>query len=614
MMRQLQLDDNAPWKQRFRAPVIGWTQLAKAAPDRGLATSNQSGQYQLYAWEVPTGELRQLTERPTGISSGWIAPDGRFVYYLDDDHGNEIGHYVRVPFGGGEPEDITPDLPPYSSWSLHLSLSGNRLGFTVACADGFHAYAVEQREDGSLPAPRLLFHSRKLFFGPVFSYDGGIAVVETTERAAVQHYNLLAFDVHSGELLAELWDGEGASVGMSMFSPVPGDERLLATTNRTGLKRPLLWKPRTGERFDLPLPELPGEIYPVDWSADGRHILLGHMAQAIQQLYIYDLPSGSLTRLEHPGGTFTLNVPGGTYFAPDGEVFAQWQDATNPPQLIALDGATGARIRTVLIAQEDVPQSRPWQSVSFLSSDGESIQGWLAVPEGEGPFPTILHTHGGPEAEMTEVFYPAAQSWLDHGFAFLTINYRGSTTFGRAFQEKIWGNPGHWEVEDIAAAGEWLVREGIARPEQIFLTGWSYGGFNTLMALGKRPELWAGGMAGVAITDWAMLYEDSADTIRGYQLALFGGTPEEMAKQYAASSPITYAEHVRAPVFIIQGRHDTRTPARPVAVYEARLKELGKPIEVHWFEAGHTGAGLEEEIRNQERFLRFAYKVLGEGG
>ncbi len=610
-MGPVQLDAHAPWKERYRVPIIGWTQLARAAPERGLAVGNRTGKYQLYAWEAATGELRPLTDRPTGIAAGRIAPDGRYVYYLDDDQGNEIGHYVRIPFHGGEPEDISPDMPPYSSWSLNFSTSGNRLGFTIADASGFHTYVVEQEGDDSLGAPRRLFHSRKLFFGPLLSHDGAIAVLNTTERSAVQHYNLLALDAASGEPIGELWDGEGASAAMRMFSPVAGDERLLGSSNHSGLERPLLWNPRTGERFDLPLPALPGEVYPVDWSADGRRILLCHTAQAVQQLFVYDLAADSLTKLEHPGGTFSLYAPGGAYFAPTGEIYAQWQDAANPTQLIALDGATGKRVRTVLVAQEDVPPSRRWQSVSFPSSDGVLIQGWLALPEGEGPFPTILHTHGGPEAVMTEVFYPAAQSWLDHGFAFLTINYRGSTTFGRDFQERIWGNPGHWEVEDIAGAGEWLLREGIAHPQQILLTGWSYGGYNTLMALGKRPDLWAGGMAGVAITDWLTMYEDAADTLRGYQVALFGGTPEEKAEQYAASSPISYVEQIQAPIFIIQGRHDSRTPARPVVAYEARLKELGKAIEVHWFEAGHAGAGVEEDIRNQELMLRFAHQVLG---
>lgn len=71
----------------------------------------------------------------------------------------------------------------------------------------------------------------------------------------------------------------------------------------------------------------------------------------------------------------------------------------------------------------------------------------------------------------TECFSPDSQAWLDHGFAYLTINYRGSSTFGRAFQEQIWGNPGHWELEDRVAARAWLIDQGIARAEQILLTG-----------------------------------------------------------------------------------------------------------------------------------------------
>jgi dipeptidyl aminopeptidase/acylaminoacyl peptidase len=125
------------------------------------------------------------------------------------------------------------------------------------------------------------------------------------------------------------------------------------------------------------------------------------------------------------------------------------------------------------------------------------------------------------------------------------------------------------------------------------------------------PDLWAGGMAGIAISDWAIQYEDIAETLRGYDVALFGGTPQEKPEQYRISSPITYAENIKAPVLIIQGRNDTRTPARPIEVYEQKLKELGKSVEVHWFDAGHWGAGVEQDIQHLEIMLRFAYRVLG---
>jgi len=211
---------------------------------------------------------------------------------------------------------------------------------------------------------------------------------------------------------------------------------------------------------------------------------------------------------------------------------------------------------------------------------------------------------------MTDLYFPASQSWVDHGFAFVSINYRGSTTFGRAFLEQIWGNLGRWEVEDMVAAREWLVKEGIADPSRVFVTGGSYGGYLTLQALGTRPSLWAGGMASIAVADWAIAHEDTTETLRGVRAARFGGTPQEQPERYAASSPITYAKDVQAPVLIIQGRNDTRTPRRSVDAYEATMKALGKSIEVHWFDAGHGSLVVDQAIEHHALMLDFARRVL----
>ena len=610
MLTELHLDDQAPWKQRYRLPVIVRAEIAKSALTRGLAVGNQTGKYQLYAWDVPNGQLRQLTDRPEGILSGYLAPDGRSIYYLEDKGGNEIGHYVRVPFEGGEPEDITPQLTPYSSWSLDHSKDGTCLGFMAADNTGFHIFCCDTHQGRISNAPRLLYHHSKLALGPFLSSGGEIAVVASTERTQLSSYNLYAFDVVNGQLVGELWDGEGASLEPIAFSPRPGDLRLLAKANRSGVFRPVIWNPRTNERIDFGYPELAGESTHLDWSPDGQRILVSQFDQAVQQLYVIDVASGAITRLEHPSGTYGSTVASGIYCASDDEIFAHGRDSSHPQQVIALDSSTGRQRRTVLPAPE-APPSHPWRSVTFTSSDGQVIQGWLGLPDGSGPHPAILDTHGGPTTVMPEAFHERSQAWLDHGFAFLTINYRGSIGFGRAFQDKILADLGHWEVEDMVAARDWLVREGIARADQILLTGGSYGGYLTLLGLGKYPDLWAGGMAVIAIADWAVQYEDSAETLRGYMVSLFGGTPHEQPERYARSSPITYAEDVSAPVLIIQGRNDTRTPARPVEMYEAKLKAMGKPIEVHWFDAGHLGAGIEQDVQHQELMLRFAYRVLG---
>lgn len=610
MLKEIRFDDAAPWKQRFRTASIFWTMLADEEPTRGLVASNSSNVVQLYTWDVPTGKLTQLTHRPQGQVFGGISPDGRFVYYHDDTEGNEIGHYVRVPFEGGPPEDITPQMLPYASWGMQISRASNLLALLTAAADGFTVSLIESAPDGKLSEPHPFHRSASIILGLSLSYRGEIMVLAATSQDGGLKTHLVALDTGSGQSIAELTDGPESSVRSDAFSPVPGDERMLATTDRSGVARPFIWNPRTGERTELAIDTLEGEVTANGWSSDGKQILLTQFSQAVQKLYLYDIASQTCKALSLPGGSLGL----GAYFGPGDEIFVHWSDSTHPSSLIALNRLTGERTRTVLSAAE-APAGHSWRSITFPSSDGQQIQGWLALPDGQGPFPTILETHGGPTAVQTEMFSPGSQAWLDAGFAFLTINYHGSTTFGREFEQSIWGDLGHWEIEDMVAARTWLIEQGIAQPEAIFLTGWSYGGYLTLLGLGKRPDLWAGGLAGVAVADWAIQYEDSAETLRGYERALFGGTPEELPERYAVSSPITYAANVRVPLLIIQGRNDTRTPARPVEMYEKKMRELGKEIEVVWFDSGHIGSftQVERSIEHQELMMRFAHRVLGQG-
>ncbi|MBN1967165.1 MAG: S9 family peptidase [Anaerolineae bacterium] len=602
--------ETPPWVQRFRAPTVLWTSLAEDAPTRGVAASNRSGVYQLYAWDVTGGDLRQVTDEAQGVVFGSISPDGQHIYHFDDQAGNETGHWVRVPFAGGEPENVTPGLDDYNPLYLGFSRNMRAMGLTTPTLDGFKMYVIPLDETGGIGKPRLLYRARPISFGPYLAYDADTAIVATTERSGTMDYNLLAFDIASGEQIAELWD-EGASVEAVAFAPLPGDTRLLATTNRTGSKRPVIWNPRTGERLDLPLPELDGEVSVIDWSPDGSRLLLVHMQRAVQQLYVYDLTHQALNRLDHAPGTYGLGGSTGLYFASDAEIFASWQNSETPLSVIALDSRTGEQTRVVLEATAQ-PEGRRAQSILFPSSDGQEIQAWLIVPAGEGPFPTVIETHGGPFSVATDEFSPSAMTWVDHGFAYCSVNYRGSVTFGKAFEHQIYNDLGHWEVEDIVAARQWLVEHGITHPDQVLLTGWSYGGYLTLQSLGKYPDLWAGGMAGIAIADWVLSHADSSNTLRAVQESLLGGTPADQPEQYRLSSPITYVEAVRAPVLIIQGKNDTRTPARPVKRYEQKMRDLGKDITVHWFETGHLGSFADSElaIDHHERMLAFAFRVL----
>ena len=106
-------------------------------------------------------------------------------------------------------------------------------------------------------------------------------------------------------------------------------------------------------------------------------------------------------------------------------------------------------------------------------------------------------------------------------------------------------------------------------------------------------------------------YEDTHEALKvSLPIRLLGGTPQEKPAQYRVSSPITYAEQVKAPVLIIQGRHDRGCPPRQMEQYVARLQALGKQIEIDWFDSGHGSLHVEEQIGLYERMLTFALSAL----
>ena len=603
------------WKQIARTGSVTWPQIARLHPERGVAFHSQQG---ALAWNPQTGETRRLLPEGVGSSFGLLSPEGEWFYFFKDTKGNEKGHYVRARYDGtGEIESLTPELAPYSSSLspfplpiVSLSASGNRVAFIFVDSDGYHLCAVAIGNDGTLGTPTILHEGKPLLRGPILSADGAVCVVCTNERTGKQQYDLLALDSEGDELAR--WKGWGpTSLETTAFSPISSDYRLLCTSDDSGVKRPLLWDVALGEsELLLTEEQLLGEVVPLCWSPDGTKILLCQSLSAAHQLYIYDTKQKGgdpLSMLLHPEGTISFFGGLGATLSNDGVALVLFSSAQQPRQLLQFTALGESR---VVLSGGEAPVGTTVRSVSFPSSDGVLVQGWLATPEGEEPFPTIIDVHGGPHG-VTNQHFGMGAPYLENGFAYLSVNYRGSTTFGREFLQKIWGNVGHWELEDICAAHAFLVREGIADPKRIVITGGSYGGYLTLLALGKCPELWVAGVAIVAIANNTLTYEDSSPLLQGIMKASFQSTPEENPELWTASSPHTYAEHITAPILVIQGKNDTRCPRRQLEVYEAQLKTLGKEIEVLWFDAGHGVGNTEQAIGFMEHTLAFLKKAVG---
>jgi dipeptidyl aminopeptidase/acylaminoacyl peptidase len=228
-----------------------------------------------------------------------------------------------------------------------------------------------------------------------------------------------------------------------------------------------------------------------------------------------------------------------------------------------------------------------------------------------GPYPTVFDIHGGPTWHDSDAFAAGPAAWLDHGYAVIRINYRGSTGYGRAWTDALKHRVGLIELEDIAAVREWAVTSGFADPERLVLTGGSWGGYLTLLGLGTEPDAWTLGIAAVPVADYVTAYHDEMEALKAMDRTLLGGTPEEVPERFEASSPLTYVDAVKAPVYISAGVNDPRCPIRQIDNYVDRLAGRGAVHEVYRYDAGHGSLVVDERIKQLRLELDFAERHLG---
>ncbi|WP_405929088.1 prolyl oligopeptidase family serine peptidase [Streptomyces griseus] len=588
------------WEQRFRAPRVSLPDWAEDAPDRSLFVSNATGTYELYAWDRASGRQRQVTDRPNGTTDGVLTPDGEAVWWFSDTDGDEFGVWMRQPFDGGADEPAVPGLAPSYPAGLAIGRDGSAVIGRSTDEDGTTIHLV--RKPGGEPV-EIYRHRESAGVGDL-SHDGTLIALEHTEHGDAMH-SALRVVRQDGSTVAELDDTEGGTkeLGLAVlgFAPIAGDTRLLVGHQRRGRWEPMIWDPVTGTETALAV-DLPGDVG-AEWYPDGSALLIEHSFEARGELWRYEPGAPEPVRVETPAGTVS-----GATARPDGTVEYLWSSAAQPPVVRSTSGA--------VVLDPPGPKAPPSVPVedAWVEGPGGRIHALVQKPAtGEGPFPTIFEIHGGPTWHDSDAFASGPAAWVDHGFAVVRVNYRGSTGYGRAWTDALKHRVGLIELEDIAAVREWSVASGLADPERLVLAGGSWGGYLTLLGLGTQPDSWTLGLAAVPVADYVTAYHDEMEALKAMDRTLLGGTPEEVPERFEASSPLTYVDAVRAPLYISAGVNDPRCPIRQVENYVDRLAARGAVHEVYRYDAGHGSLVVEERIKQVRLELEFALKHLGGG-
>ena len=552
----------ATWERRYRAPEVTLFDWSPQAPDRIVYVSSESGIRQVHAFDVSSGMKRRVTGHPVGVINGAPTIDGEGVVWFQDETGDESGRWFVEPFGGGE---ANPFAGFPHGWSEGLAQSSDTVAAVISGPAGFALHVSVDRGEA-----RELYRSQNSmmigstegggFLRGGLSPDGSLLCIEHTEQGDVIHPALRVIDPSNGRTLADQLD-EGMALGAACWSPVAGDQRLAIVHEKEGERRPGIWDLASGERTDLHV-DMRGVVEVLDWWPDAETILFLNLHRGRHRLFRYDVSSGATSPIDIASGTIRH-----ARVRPDGTVWYLVSRGHEPPRVLDDSGA-----EVLEMAGEPAPTGRPYLDWSFDNPHGQQVEGFYVTPETGGPSPVLMFVHGGPTSADTDRWDPEVQAYVDAGFVVGMVNYRGSTGYGREWRDALIGDIGRPELEDVNAGLADLVRRGVADPERAVIGGWSWGGYVTLLELGKHPELWLCGVAGVPVGDYEASYEDLSPLLKAYDRALLGGTPQDVPDLMRDRNPIHFADRVRAPVLILAGENDTRCPYRAVMLYVEKLE------------------------------------------
>jgi dipeptidyl aminopeptidase/acylaminoacyl peptidase len=525
--------------------------------------------HDLYRFRVDSSEVEQLTDDRTCQRYPWeFSPDGRWLLFVSDksvDGGARQLDFWRMPASGGTPQRLTHHAQPvYPFYSRNVSRpDGKKI-----------AYGSSESDDLN---------------------DLGVYVADSDGSRSE-----LVYSVRKGSRdIPVVWSPDGKT--LAIFSDAFDRLRAGILNVETRVVR---WM-------------VPGECdeIPIDFAPDGRRLMVMRTMGLRNVLAVYDLATDSVQLSPFPmpftgEAGFTSN---------EGWVLAMRNGTNRPNEIIHWNLQTDAiePLWSPPIESATADSLAAGRIVRYPTYDGREIEALLLAPRGSenGPrLPAIVNVHGGPTWQWVDEFDPDVQFAVSRGFVVLRPNIRGSTGYGATFRDLNRMDLGGGDLKDLAAAGRYLTSLPNVDPARVGITGISYGGFMTYMAMTKQPEIWAAGCAEAGITDWLKGYDSQLPALQHYLRSLMGD-PATNAELWADRSPVNFARQMKAPLLMIHGMHDPRCPIIHAHVFRDALLETGhvegKDFEyLEFSDEGHTIFDIEQRIRSLVPMIEFFQRRL----
>ena len=550
--------------------------ISYIAPDEGV----------LNIWVAPVDKLEEAKaitrDRKRGIRShGWTV-DSRNLCYAQDLDGDENWHIHIVPVGGGEDRDLTP-FPKTTAQILGGSFDQpDKLLVGLNNRDErFHDVHLLDLPIGKLTE---VFRNDqeymdftcdmdlKVRLASKFKADGGIQYFEKTASGEMKKF-------------LEVAEEDTMTTGPTGF---PKSGKFLYFTDSSGRD--------TGALYRWDLEKGTREMVIADDKSDVGRVLRNHLTGELEAVaFYYERQAWKVLEPKLKGDfDFLQKQVRGDFEimsrTKDDQkwVVVEWQD--DGPSSFFLYDRPAKSLKLLMVSRKalvgkPLAKMRP---VVLSSRDGYKLVSYLSLPREEKgekpakPLPMVLDVHGGPWHRDSWGFNPTHQLLADRGYAVLSVNFRGSTGFGKKFVNAgnlEWGRKMH---EDLIDAMEWAIREKIADPKKIAIMGGSYGGYATLAGLTFTPDLFACGVDIVGPSNLNTLLSSIPPYwTSGLQLFYTRiGDPRtpEGKKLLEDRSPLNHVEKIKKPLLIAQGANDPRVKQAESDQIVKAMKDKGIPV------------------------------------
>jgi len=560
-------------------------------------TTDISSRPNLWKVRASGGWPIQLVQSDDRQYSAVWSPDGRWIVYQQDRAGNELWDLYAIPSDGGEPLNLT-STPAIREQDPHWSHDGRTIAFAYKPKDGTQ-YDIALLDWSTRKVHKLTNEQQPGYSWNVVAWSSDDKTIYADRvNPPFTDADIYRIDVASGKL-ENLTPHQGTIRYLASSLSPEGGTILLSSDAKGGYMNIALLD--VASKKVTWVTDLKWEAYSGNFSPDGKRYSFTVNEDGLSDAYLSDRATNHAEKLDVPHG---LNYFSGNpnEFAPQSDRVIVSHEASNQPGdlwVYNVNRRQAEQLTFSAIASLRAIPLPPSQIVHYKSFDGKIISALLWVPfnlKRDGSNAAVVLPHGGPTGQMVDYWNTDVAALASRGYICVAPNPRGSTGYGLDFQKANFQDLGGGDLKDEIAGVEFLKATGYVDPKKIGIYGGSYGGFMTLTAVGKTPEIWAAAVELYGIINWSTMLKSSDPSLNEYLKALLGD-PEQNRKIYDEDSPITYIRSEKAPLLVLQGDNDPRVPKEEAQQVVDILKKEGRVVDVHYYpNEGHGFVKRENQI------------------